>query len=99
MTIESDSIAMSGQLAEQNGKPDPSVDPGTRKAQIAKKLAAMPESCRATYKRAMSGKSRLAGVKAHCQECFCYSEYRANVRDCTITTCPLWPYRPYRSKT
>ena len=99
MAEESGSIAKNDHLADQNAKPDPNTDPSTRKAQIAKKLASMPEACRATYKRAMSGKSRLAGVTAHCQECFCYSEYRANVRDCTITTCPLWPYRPYRSKT
>ena len=99
MTIESDSIAMSGQPADQNAKDGPNTGRPSDEYLRASKEARMPESCRKTYRRAMSGKSRAAAVKAHCQECFCYSEYRANVRDCTITTCPLWPYRPYRSKT
>ena len=98
MPPESSSNPKNGHLADQKAKSGSDIDPEGHEAKVARKLASMPEACRATYRRAMSGQSRMAGVKAHCQECFCYSEYRANVRDCTITTCPLYPYRPYQKK-
>jgi len=65
-------------------------------AQVLKRLSQMPETCRATYTRAMCGKSRGAAVKAFCQECMGWQEFRRGIRDCTVLSCPLYPYRPYQ---
>jgi hypothetical protein len=63
---------------------------------IDRRLAQMPLKSRSTYRRAVGGKSRLAGIKAMCNECLCWD--RAAIRDCTALACPLWPYRPYAEK-
>lgn len=55
----------------------------------------VPESMRKTYEKAMTGKSRGAGIKAFCSECVGYD--RKEVSLCTDTGCPLYPYRPFRS--
>jgi hypothetical protein len=55
----------------------------------------IPEQYRGLYKKAMSGKSRTAGVKANCLECCCWQ--RSEARNCQITTCPLYPYNPYHN--
>jgi hypothetical protein len=64
---------------------------------VLEKVKQIPESLQATYLKAMSGKSRRAAMRAFCQECVCYS--RAQVRDCTGYTCPMYPYRPYQGGT
>ncbi len=56
----------------------------------------IPEVYQATYKRAMRGKSRKAGVRAFCQECVGYQ--REEVRLCTDVYCPLYLYRPYKEE-
>ena len=65
-----------------------------RQQQIDARLRQMPESCRRTYNRAVSGKSKASAVRAFCQECVGY--VRAEVTACTDVGCPLWPYRPYQ---
>jgi len=45
------------------------------------------------YKKAMTGRSRSAAVKAFCLECM--GRHRTEVRDCSSVACPLHPYRPY----
>lgn len=46
------------------------------------------------YEKAMSGKSRAAGVKFKCMDC---SQYSAReIKFCPIPDCPLYPYRPYQ---
>lgn len=52
-----------------------------------------PSSARNTLRKAYSGKSRAAGVKAFCLRCVGY--VRADVRGCTALACPLHDYRPY----
>ena len=52
----------------------------------------IPVKYQGTYAKAMTGKSRAAGVKAKCQDCMNWNA--AEVRRCDITTCPLYPYRP-----
>jgi hypothetical protein len=47
------------------------------------------------YAKAMSGKSKSAGVKCTCLDCMGW--VRAEVSVCTDHDCPLYPYRPYRS--
>ena len=61
---------------------------------IKKRLSEMPESCQNNYRRAMSGKSKAAGIKAFCLECMGWD--RAEVRRCETKTCPLFLYRPFR---
>jgi hypothetical protein len=55
----------------------------------------IPISMRATYDKAMTGKSRTAAVRAFCQECCGYERFQVSL--CTDTGCPLYRYRPYRS--
>lgn len=55
----------------------------------------LPQSMQKTYDKAMTGRSRPAGVKAFCCECCGYD--RSEVSLCTDHTCPLYPYRPFRS--
>jgi len=62
---------------------------------IQKRIDDMPESCRGIYQKAMKGKSKAAGVKAFCLECMGWN--RAEVKRCDTVTCPLFPYRPFRS--
>ena len=61
---------------------------------VRRRLEDMPESCRITYVRALSGRSLTAGVKAHCLECVGWE--RDAVRNCTSLACPLLPYRPFK---
>ena len=49
-----------------------------------------------TFRKAYSGRFRTSAIKAKCLECTCL-QY-VEVRDCTISGCPLWPYRPYQHK-
>jgi hypothetical protein len=53
-----------------------------------------PPSARNVMKRAYSGTSRTAGVKAYCLHCVGY--VRADVRNCSSLACPLWEYRPFQ---
>ncbi len=47
-------------------------------------------------RKAYSGKSKAAGIKAKCLDCCCWQ--RVEIELCTTLACPLWPYRPYQSK-
>ena len=58
------------------------------------RIAEAPESARGILTRAYKGNSRATAVKAFCLQCVGYT--RADVKSCTATGCPLWPYRPYR---
>lgn len=57
-------------------------------------IAAAPVSARGTLEKAFSGQSRAAAVKAKCLTCSNYE--RADVTDCRVFDCPLWPWRPYQ---
>jgi len=59
---------------------------------IEDRLSQMPETCRKTYQKAMTGKARTAGVKAFCRECVGWK--RIDVKKCTDLGCPLYFYRP-----
>jgi len=53
----------------------------------------IPRAYQATYKKAMSGKSRRAAIRAFCAECCGYEIKEVYV--CTDSHCPLYPYRPH----
>lgn len=63
---------------------------------VARRLAAMPESHRGTYRWAVSGKSLRAAVTACCAECVGYD--REAVRTCPAVACPLWSVRPWQQR-
>lgn len=48
------------------------------------------------FRLAYSGSSRVAAVKAFCLDCNGY-DYAA-IKNCTAPACPLYLYRPGRSK-
>jgi hypothetical protein len=52
----------------------------------------VPKHLRDLYDRAMSGRSKSAGVKVHCLMCMGWD--RKAVKECTAPGCPLYPYRP-----
>ncbi len=58
-------------------------------------FAEIPPVYQQNYKTAMSGKSRAAAIKAKCLDCCCWQ--RVEISNCSIETCSLYPYRPYRS--
>ena len=62
-------------------------------AKIVARVDSMPVGCRATYLKAMRGRSLAAAVKAFCLECVQWE--REEVRRCTAPACPLFPYRPF----
>jgi len=65
-----------------------------RRASVDNRLSQMPSLYRNTYRRAISGKSPAAGIKAFCNECVGWQ--RVEVARCTALACPLWSYRPGR---
>jgi hypothetical protein len=48
------------------------------------------------FKRAYSGRSRNAAIRAKCAECS--NLQRIEVEQCQVGGCPLWQYRPYQGK-
>ena len=69
--------------------------PPAQVAAVRAKLLEMPESCRRAFLKAVSGRSRTAGVKAYCLEGGGWN--RGEVRQCTAKVCPLYAYRPFRN--
>lgn len=69
----------------------------TRAEKIAKHRADMPKIYRATYDRAVSGKSLRACINAFCSECTQWQ--RVEVRLCTSLACPLYAVRPYQGSS
>ena len=62
---------------------------------IAAHREQIPKVYRGNYDRAMTGKSRKAAMRAFCLECVQW--HREQIRRCTSTHCPLYPYRAYTS--
>ncbi len=58
------------------------------------RLEDVPPKHRALYGRAMSGKSKAAGIKAHCYMCMGWEDCPKAVAGCTARSCPLYLYRP-----
>ena len=63
--------------------------------QVEDRLLQMPETCKKTYLRAMSGKSAKSAIRAMCAMCFGWADFRKEIPNCTDQACPLYPYRPY----
>ena len=52
---------------------------------------------RRTYDKAIKHQSMKAAVSAKCLDC---SNWQVlEIKQCDITTCPLWSYRPYGFKS
>lgn len=56
----------------------------------------MPQRFRKNYDKAIDGKSKTAGIKGKCLDCMGWD--RKAIHDCDISTCELFPYRPYQDK-
>lgn len=41
-------------------------------------------------------KSKANALKSKCLDCCCFQ--RAEITNCTVIDCPLWPHRPYQVK-
>lgn len=68
-----------------------------QKAAVAK----VPERYRRIYTKALNGSLRAA-ITAKCLECCAWVRKEGgkdNIKDCHITTCPLWPKRPYQLRS
>jgi hypothetical protein len=48
-------------------------------------------------KKAFEGNSKASAIKAKCLDCTCWQ--RKEITLCTVTACPLWPYRPYQDES
>lgn len=69
----------------------------TREQQIVERREQMPKIHRANYDKAMKGRSMKAATKAFCLMCVCWQ--KEEVKLCTDLACPLYPYRPYKSRS
>lgn len=69
----------------------PEAGQGEIGAERAKRLTDVPAKYRKLYRRAWSGKSRKAAIRAFCLECVYWSE--KEVRLCTAPACPLFEFR------
>jgi len=67
-----------------------------RSDEIAKRLAAMPQTCRGAYKKAVNHKSMRSAVNSFCLECIGY--IRKEVSLCSDFACPLYSYRPFQKR-
>jgi hypothetical protein len=65
-----------------------------RQTKIAKRRMQIPKAYRATYDRAVRGRSLRACVNAQCLECVCWQ--RKEVTLCTDLACSLYAVRPYQ---
>lgn len=65
-----------------------------RDEQIAERLNQMPTKYRATYRRAIKGRSLRACVNSQCLECCGWQ--RVEVARCSDLACPLYAVRPYQ---
>lgn len=45
------------------------------------------------YDKAINERSLRAAVKAKCLDCMCWQA--TEVKNCTVSACPLWEVRPY----
>jgi len=70
---------------------------GAQRDAILKRAEEMPSHCRNTYLRAMSGKSRNAGIRAFCRMCLGWLS-KSQITDCSDPSCPLYCYRPFQTK-
>jgi len=70
------------------------MDALDREQAIEQRLRNMPRSFRATYRKAVEGKSLRSSVNAQCHECM--GHQREAIATCTDYGCPLWAVRPYR---
>lgn len=85
-----------GVLEPKKRRKPPRLRSDTELVAIDARIAQMPSSCRAVYRRAVKGKSQAAAIKAFCLECVGWA--RAEVTSCTAPACPLFMYRPFRGK-
>lgn len=67
----------------------------SREEQIAERLRQMAPKYRATYRRAVKGKSLRACINSQCLECM--GGQSREVAGCTDLGCPLYAVRPYTS--
>lgn len=56
-------------------------------------IGTIPLSYKELMAKAFSGTSIAAAVKAKCRDCCGFENASERVRNCTITTCPLWAIR------
>ena len=63
--------------------------------QIEKRRKTIPPSHRASYDKAVRGRSLKAGIIACCQECC--GHQRSEIQNCSDPACSLYPYRPYQN--
>ncbi len=55
-------------------------------------LSDVPQRFQKLYARAMSGRSKLASIRAHCLMCMGW-EGSVAVKECTMPSCPLFLHR------
>ena len=71
-------------------------EPRTVKEERDKYCEHIPQIYQNVYRKAMQGKSLRAAINAKCQDCTNWQ--RKEIENCLVTTCSLFPYRPYQKK-
>ncbi len=68
-----------------------------RADKIMERLGNIPRAYKATYERAVKGKSLRAAINSFCLECVCWSI--EEIRNCSDLACPLYAVRPYQESS
>lgn len=62
---------------------------------IANYFRGLPDTCKKLWHRCFTAKSSgREAIKAKCYDCSGYN--REEIKNCTVRTCPLWNYRPFK---
>ena len=63
--------------------------------QEVKKVSECLSSATGVFRKAFSGQSKAAAIKARCIQCCCYQ--KTEITLCRVTDCALFRYRPYQN--
>lgn len=72
---------------EKDGKGDTLMPEGSKERA---RYNIAPETAKATYRKAVEGKSKTAAIKAFCQMCIGWENMIYEITNCTDPACPLY---------
>ena len=90
LTVNQTAPDSQGLTARPTGRLNGGLDSSVADVRL-KRLANVPRKFRPLYRRAWSGRSRKAGIRAFCLECTVWSA--TEVSKCSAPSCPLFTYR------
>ena len=95
MTDEHKAALLAGRIAAKNVSNDFSMANFKEKEkQELKTVSECLSPAVGIFRKAFSGDSKSAAIKARCIQCSCYQQ--PEITKCKVVDCALWRYRPYQ---